>query len=118
MKPQRIRRRGAALAAVTAALAAASATAIGAFAGPATAGQTHAGTLAHTASASTLVMESSTTSTITDNFNPFDPQAPTYLIGGVDLIYEPLLQFNIANPTQVYDFLATSYKWGPAGKSI
>ncbi|HTS72763.1 MAG TPA: ABC transporter substrate-binding protein [Gaiellaceae bacterium] len=73
---------------------------------------------AHAAASTTLVMESSPTNTITDNFNPFDPQSATYLLGGTSLIYEPLLQFDVTNPSKVYDFLATGYKWGAGGKSI
>ena len=63
-------------------------------------------------------MESTPTSTITDNFNPFDPQSATYLLGATSLIYETLLQFDVANPSKAYDFLATGYKWGAGGKSI
>ncbi len=96
---------------VAAVLAAATAIAVGELATPAT------GSIQGTAS-STLVMESSPTSTITDNFNPFDPQSATYLLGGTSLIYEPLLQFDVANPSKVYDFLATGYAWGAGGKSI
>ena len=114
MQPLRIRRRRIGAAAATAVLVATAAIATGVFAAPAAAGASRA----HAASSSTLVMESSTTSTITDDFNPFDPQSPTYIIGAIDLIYEPLMQFDIANPTKVYPFLATSYKWGAGGKSI
>jgi peptide/nickel transport system substrate-binding protein len=115
MKSLRNRRSGLAAAAVAAMLAAGSAAAAGVFASPAAAGSAAS---AHAAAATTLVMESTTTSTLTDDFNPFDPQSPTYLIGSIDLIYEPLLQFDIANPTKIYDFLATGYKWGAGGKSI
>ncbi len=116
MKRLTIRRRGVTAATVAATLATASAIAAGAFAGPATAGSTSPS--ARAAAASTLVMESTTTSTITDNFNPFAPQSPVYLLGAIDLVYEPLLQFDIANPSKVYDFLATGYSWGAGGKSI
>jgi peptide/nickel transport system substrate-binding protein len=101
-----------AAASVAAVLAGAGALATGVFAAPTAVRGTHA------AASSTLVMESSPTSTITDNFNPFDPQSATYLLGGTSLIYEPLLQFDVANPSKVYDFLATGYKWGAGGKSI
>jgi peptide/nickel transport system substrate-binding protein len=39
-------------------------------------------------------------------------------MGATGLVYEPLVQFNLANPTQQYPWLATKYAWGPDGKSI
>src|SRR5580693_8168637 len=66
----------------------------------------------------TLVMESSPETTITDDFNPFVSTAAPQGMGATGLIYEPLYQFDLANPTQQYPWLATSYKWGPDGKSI
>ncbi len=73
---------------------------------------------AHAAATPTLVMESSPTNTIPDDFNPFNPASASYLLGATSLIYETLLQFDVAKPTNVYDFLATGYKWGPGGTSI
>ena len=110
MKLRTTRRRGLA-ASVAAVLAATAIIATGGLATTA-AGSTHA------SASSTLVMESSPTSTITDNFNPYDPQSATYLLGGTSMIYEPLLQFDVANPSRIYDFLATGYTWGAGGKSI
>jgi peptide/nickel transport system substrate-binding protein len=63
-------------------------------------------------------MESSPVNTIPDDFNPFDPASASYLLGATSMIYEPLLQFDVANPTKVYDFLATGYTWGTGGRSI
>ena len=73
-----------------------------------------------TASASSrpLVMESSPESTITQDFNPFAPTAAAYGMGATGLIYEPLLQFDIAAPPKYYPWLATKYAWGSGGKSI
>jgi peptide/nickel transport system substrate-binding protein len=107
-----IGKRGLAAAVAAAALGMAVAAAAGVFAAPAVA------RVAHTAASSTLVMESSPTNSIPDDFNPFDPAAASYLLGSTSLIYETLLQFDVAKPTKVYDMLATSYKWGAAGKSI
>jgi peptide/nickel transport system substrate-binding protein len=39
-------------------------------------------------------------------------------MGATGLIYEPLLQFDLAAPPKYYKWLATSYKWGAGGKSI
>jgi peptide/nickel transport system substrate-binding protein len=112
MKLTLTRRRSVAAASSVAVLAAAGAIATGVLARPSAASSTHA------AASSTLVMESSPTNTITDNFNPFDPQSAVYLLGGTSLIYEPLLQFDVARPSKVYDFLAKGYEWGRGGKSI
>jgi peptide/nickel transport system substrate-binding protein len=65
-----------------------------------------------------LVMESSPESTITDDFNPFVPTAAPQGMGATGLIYEPLIQFDIAAPPKYYPWLATSYHWSNGGKSI
>ena len=44
---------------------------------------------------------------------------PAYQAGADSLIYEPLMDFNLANPAaKPYYMLATAYKWGNGGKSI
>jgi peptide/nickel transport system substrate-binding protein len=74
---------------------------------------------ASASSTSVLTMESSPETSVTDNFNPYVPSSAAYLLGATSLIYEPLLQFDVAKPTQApYDFLATGYKWGAGGTSI
>jgi peptide/nickel transport system substrate-binding protein len=65
-----------------------------------------------------LVMESQPETSISQAFNPFvNTQAP-YQMGATGLIYEPLIQFNLANPTQSYNWLATGYQWSNGGKTI
>ena len=66
----------------------------------------------------TLVMESSPETTITQDFNPFDPTPAAYGMGATGLIYEPLIQFDLASPTIDYPWLATSYAWSNAYKTI
>ncbi len=66
----------------------------------------------------TLTMESSPESTITQAFNPYDPTQAVYGMGATGLIYEPLIQFDLASPTISYPWLATSYTWGDGGKQI
>src|SRR6266702_3295552 len=66
----------------------------------------------------TLVMESSPESTITQAFNPFVVTQAAYGMGATGLIYEPLLEFNLAAPPKYYPWLATSYAWGNGGKQI
>ncbi len=37
-------------------------------------------------------------------------------MGATGLIYEPLIEFNLAAPPKNYTWLATSYAWGDGGK--
>jgi peptide/nickel transport system substrate-binding protein len=67
---------------------------------------------------STLTMESSPETTITQAFNPYDTTQAAYGMGATGLIYEPLVQFDLANPTVEYPWLATSYAWADGGKQI
>jgi peptide/nickel transport system substrate-binding protein len=66
----------------------------------------------------TLIMESSPESTITQAFNPFVPTQAIFGMGADGLIYEPLLQFDIAAPPKYYPWLATSYQWSNGGKTV
>jgi peptide/nickel transport system substrate-binding protein len=66
----------------------------------------------------TLVMESSPETAITQAFNPFVPTQAAYGMGATGLIYEPLIQFNLAAPPKFYPWLATAYAWGNGGKSL
>jgi peptide/nickel transport system substrate-binding protein len=63
-------------------------------------------------------MESSPESTITQAFNPFVPTQAIFGMGADGLIYEPLIQFDIAAPPKYYPWLATSYQWSNGGKSV
>jgi peptide/nickel transport system substrate-binding protein len=66
-----------------------------------------------------LVMESSPENDITQDFNPFASTAAVLGMGGTGLVYEPLIQFNLANPAQKpYDWLATGYAWSNGGRSL
>jgi peptide/nickel transport system substrate-binding protein len=70
------------------------------------------------ASTVTLTMESTPENTITDSFNPYSTTSSGEQMGSTSLIYETLYQFDLANPTISYPWLATGYKWGNNGKSI
>src|SRR5437763_2702012 len=70
------------------------------------------------ANGKTLVMESSPESTITQSFNPFVPTGAPWGMGATGLIYEPLIEFNLAAPPKYYPWLATSYAWSNGGKTI
>jgi peptide/nickel transport system substrate-binding protein len=63
-------------------------------------------------------MESSPETTITQAFNPFVPTQQAYGMGATGLIYEPLIQFDLASPTVTYPWLATSYVWSNGDKTI
>ena len=71
-----------------------------------------------TGSSQTLVMESSPETAITQDFNPFATTQAAWGMGAIGLIYEPLIQFDLAAPPKDYPWLATSYH-GPtaAGRS-
>jgi peptide/nickel transport system substrate-binding protein len=69
-------------------------------------------------SSQTLVMESSPETSITQDFNPFVNTNPVYGMGATGLIYEPLIQFDLAAPPKYYPWLATSYTWADGGKQI
>jgi len=99
-------------------LAAATATLMGAGLLSATGLPTYASTLRSAATLPELVMESSPETTVTDNFNPFDPAAAPQGMGATGLIYEPLIEFDVAAPPKYYPWLATGYKWSNGGKSI
>ena len=60
------------------------------------------GTSAHSSggAAATLVMESSPESSITQAFNPFAATEAAWGMGATGLIYEPLVQFDLASPTR------------------
>ena len=70
------------------------------------------------ATGKTLVMESSPETAITQTFNPFVPTGTPWGMGATGLIYEPLIQFNLAKPPTYYPWLATSYTWSNGGKTI
>jgi peptide/nickel transport system substrate-binding protein len=71
-----------------------------------------------TATGKTLVMESSPETAITQAFNPFITTEPAWGMGATGLIYEPLIQFNLASPPKYYPWLATGYTWSNGGKTI
>jgi peptide/nickel transport system substrate-binding protein len=77
-----------------------------------------AGTGTGTTTGKTLVMESSPETAITQDFNPFATTAAPWGMGATGLIYEPLIQFDLAAPPKYYPWLATSYAWSNGGKTL
>jgi peptide/nickel transport system substrate-binding protein len=104
------------LAAVTA--AALLAAGAGACSSSSSTGASSSNSSSSSSSSATLTMESSPESTITQAFNPFVPTEAIWGMGATGLIYEPLLQFDIAAPPKYYPWLATSYQWSNGGKSV
>jgi peptide/nickel transport system substrate-binding protein len=78
----------------------------------------NASSLHSAATAPELVMESSPESTITDDFNPFVSTAAPYAMGATGLIYEPLIEFDLAAPPKYYPWLASAFAWSNGGKTI
>src|ERR1700683_195455 len=81
-------------------------------------GSSSSSTGAAAALGKTLVMESSPETSITQAFNPYVTTQAIYGMGADGLIYEPLIQFDVAAPPKYYPWLATSYKWSNSGKAI
>jgi peptide/nickel transport system substrate-binding protein len=53
------------------------------------------------------------------NFNPFLPtSALNELYGATDLIYEPLVQFDMAKPGTTYPWLARSWAWSDSNRVL
>jgi peptide/nickel transport system substrate-binding protein len=107
-------------ASATLAAAAGSAALIAAFVAPGASSAAARRATAHPASGTPLVFESSPETGFTPaNYNPYVQSTPAYQAGADSLIYEPLMDFNLANPAaKPYYMLATAYKWGKGGKSI
>ena len=79
------------------------------------------GSAASTASApssAALVSEGSPSGPLTDNFNPWAPTSALNTLGATAMIYEPLYQFDLAQPGTDYPWLATSYAWSDGGRQL
>jgi peptide/nickel transport system substrate-binding protein len=102
------------------AAAAASAALVATLAAPGASSASVKHASAHPASSTPLIFESSPETSFTPaNYNPYVQSTPEYQAGADSLVYEPLLDFNLANPAaKPYYMLATKYVWGKGGKSI
>jgi peptide/nickel transport system substrate-binding protein len=54
----------------------------------------------------------------TDGFNPFSLSNSAYGQGATGMIYEPLMQYNLDKPGQIYPWLATSWSWADGGTEL
>ncbi|MCL2393150.1 MAG: ABC transporter substrate-binding protein [Acidimicrobiaceae bacterium] len=72
------------------------------------------------ASNTTIDIEANTLSgPITGGFNPFlGSTEDAWTLGATDMIYEPLLQFNILKPGVTHPWLASKYAWSDGGKTL
>jgi peptide/nickel transport system substrate-binding protein len=112
-RPARTRRTRLAIA-VTIAAVAALATACGGSSGNSAGG----GSASSNGANISLTVEASPTGPITDNFNPFSTTSPGVLLGAESMVYEPLLQYNLAKPNQTYPWLASSYAFSNGDKTL
>ncbi|MDA8291457.1 MAG: ABC transporter substrate-binding protein [Actinomycetota bacterium] len=65
-----------------------------------------------------LTMESTPENTVTQSFNPFSTTSSAEQLGATSMIYEPLIQFDLAKAGVYYPWLATSFSWSNGGRSI
>jgi peptide/nickel transport system substrate-binding protein len=65
-----------------------------------------------------LVSEGSPSGPMTDNFNPWEQTSTLVLLNAIAMIYEPLYQFDLAQPGTNYPWLATSYAWAHNGMQL
>jgi peptide/nickel transport system substrate-binding protein len=54
----------------------------------------------------------------TDGWNPFSLSTSAYVQGATGLIYEPLMQYNLAKAGQIYPWLAQSWSWASGGTQL
>lgn len=69
-------------------------------------------------SSETLSIVGSPVGPFTDGFNPFSLSTSAYVQGATGLIYEPLMQYNLAKAGQIYPWLAQSWSWASGGKEL
>jgi peptide/nickel transport system substrate-binding protein len=51
-------------------------------------------------------------------FFPFSVSNNPYLDGAIGLVYEPVLMYNLAKPSQIYPWLASAYHWSNGGRTL
>lgn len=65
-----------------------------------------------------LTMESTPENSITQGFNPYSTTSAGEQLGATSMIYEPLVQFDLAKAGTYYPWLATAFAWSNGGRSI
>lgn len=70
------------------------------------------------ASPSVLTVDGGEQGTVTDNFNPFLFSSAGNFLALTTMIYEPLVQYDIANYSVSYPWLATSATWSNNDKTL
>lgn len=66
----------------------------------------------------TLVVEAATEARLTNNFNPFDADAPLEQMGVPSYIYEPLVEYDELQIDQYYPWLAESWSFSTTGETL
>ena len=72
----------------------------------------------HAQSGPELVLACNNNGSIPQDFNPFVGSVYTNNFGATSLVYEPLIQFDVAAPPTYYPWLATKYEWSNNGKAL
>jgi peptide/nickel transport system substrate-binding protein len=70
------------------------------------------------AAANELNIVADPTGPFTNGFNPFSSSNSAYVQGATGMIYEPLVQYNLARSGQIYPWLATSWAWAAGGDEL
>lgn len=71
---------------------------------------------ASAAQSSTALTMAEAGGVLADNFNPFSTTGQDLMADAT--IYEPLVQYNLAKPGQIYPWLATSWAWSDGDKTL
>jgi peptide/nickel transport system substrate-binding protein len=66
----------------------------------------------------TFTWSASETGPNVPGFFPFTTSSNPYFDGAISMVYEPVLMYNVNNPSQIYPWLASAYKWSDAGKTL
>ncbi len=70
------------------------------------------------ASSSELNIVADATGPFTNGFNPFSTSSSARVQGAIGMIYEPLMQYNLARAGQIYPWLASSWAWAANGTEL
>ncbi len=92
--------------------------AVASVAALAIAGCSNAGSPGSSSSGTTLTVNNNEGEPLTDNFNPLDPTSTLDVYGSWSMIYEPLVQYDPQRPGLTYPWLATSWQWSNADKTL
>jgi peptide/nickel transport system substrate-binding protein len=70
------------------------------------------------AAAGVYTLSGSETGPNVQGFFPFTASGNAYGQGVIGLVYEPVLMYNVANPSKIYPWLASGYHWSNGGRTL